>query len=321
MLEQIGNALNFYAYFTYSKIGKTGLTVTVDVYKVDVNLTSTKIISAVAATEIGGGLYGYKLASGNVTVEGEYIAIFKTASAYTDVREIPAIWTVGKAGVELLDAAISSRSVFDPDVDPIVFPGSVEVSGIDAATLEDVAEATWDYSVRSLTDIGAPVAADFWAYPTRTLTQPTLHFSRASSINAITLLRGDTLDLELSGLGEIIELDTDEIWFTVKASNTLSTGDDDSNAIIQITMSEGLVFINGEAAVDPTEGEITIVSEDGTLGIVLEEAVTAELDPSISMRYDIQILDTDGNVTTLAYGDFIVETDVTRTIEKAVPAP
>ena len=108
-LEQVSNALNFYAFYVSSKQGVTGLTVTVDVYKVDTSGTSSSIVTAGSATAIGGGLYTYRLTSGNTSGEGEYIAIFKTASTSPDQQHIPAIWVVNKAGVEYLDAQVTSR--------------------------------------------------------------------------------------------------------------------------------------------------------------------------------------------------------------------
>jgi len=109
MIEQIGTGIVFTAFFSESKLGKTGLTVTVDVYR-----GAALIVEAAAATEIGGGLYRYALASGSVTVEECYCAIFKTATTSVDQRAIPALWTVGVAGIETLDAAISTRTATEP---------------------------------------------------------------------------------------------------------------------------------------------------------------------------------------------------------------
>lgn len=105
-IEQISNALKFLAFYTSAGLGKTGLTVTVDVYRND-----TEIVTAGSATEIGDGLYRYTLSSGFVTVEGEYIAVFKTADTTVDGQHVVAVWTVQKAGVENLDALISSRAI------------------------------------------------------------------------------------------------------------------------------------------------------------------------------------------------------------------
>ena len=108
-LEQTGVALTFYGFYVASKQGVTSLTVTVDVWRVNTSASPTQVVTAGSATAVGGGLYLYQLASASVTVEGEYIAIFKTTSSTPDQQEIPAIWVVSKAGTEYLDASVASR--------------------------------------------------------------------------------------------------------------------------------------------------------------------------------------------------------------------
>jgi hypothetical protein len=104
MLEQVSTSVKFLAFFTASKQGKTGLTVTVDIY----NPSGTQIVTAGSATALGGGLYSYTLSTDNST-EGEYAAIFKTTDSTVDSQHIPSLWVLGRAGVENLDAATSSR--------------------------------------------------------------------------------------------------------------------------------------------------------------------------------------------------------------------
>jgi len=117
MIEQVGVAVDFYAFFVATKVGKTGLTdVTVDVYR-----AGTLIVTAAAAVEVGGGLYRYTLTSGSVTVVGEYAAIFKTADATVDQQWIPSLWVVGRAGVEFLDASVAA---IDPDPLDNAVPGA-----------------------------------------------------------------------------------------------------------------------------------------------------------------------------------------------------
>ncbi|MDQ3832238.1 MAG: hypothetical protein M3315_01115 [Actinomycetota bacterium] len=106
MLEQIGNPLPFTAHYTANGQRKVGLTdVTVDVYR-----GTTLIVTAAAATEVGAGLYRYVLAGNQVTVEEAYSAVFKTADATVDSKDVPSQWLVGKAGIEHLDADVSSRA-------------------------------------------------------------------------------------------------------------------------------------------------------------------------------------------------------------------
>jgi len=104
MLEQVSTSVKFLAFFTASKTGKTGLTVTIDIY----DPSGSQIVTAGSATAIGGGLYSYTLSTNN-SAEGEYAAIFKTTDATVDSQHIPSLWVLGRAGVENLDAATSTR--------------------------------------------------------------------------------------------------------------------------------------------------------------------------------------------------------------------
>jgi hypothetical protein len=104
MLEQVSNSVKFLAFYTASKQGKTGLTVTIDIY----NPSGTQIVTGGSATAIGGGLYSYVLSTNN-SAEGEYAAVFKTTDSTVDAQHIPSLWVLGRAGVENLDAATSSR--------------------------------------------------------------------------------------------------------------------------------------------------------------------------------------------------------------------
>jgi len=185
MLEQQGNSLTFYAFFVASKIGKTGLTVTVDIWEIQKDGTATEIVTGASATEIGDGLYRYLLTSGSVDAEGEYIAAFKTADASVDQQHIPALWVVNRAGIENLDGAISAL----PDADAV------------ADQVWD--EATADHSVAG--SFGAWVAglvAAIWSYTTRILTSTTPE-SALDDDDPRSLRRGDTMALPFSDLGAL----------------------------------------------------------------------------------------------------------------------
>ena len=71
----------FYGYFIASKVGKTGLTVTVDVYGPGGVEASDQ-----SATEIGGGLYSYTHTD---ATPGDYLALFKTTDITVDYQQIP----------------------------------------------------------------------------------------------------------------------------------------------------------------------------------------------------------------------------------------
>lgn len=105
MIEQLNNAVDFYAFFVATKLGKTGLTVTVDVYR-----AGTLIITAASAVEVGDGLYRYTLPVGFTTIVGEYAGVFKTSDATVDQKWVPSLWVIGRAGVENLDVPVSTGS-------------------------------------------------------------------------------------------------------------------------------------------------------------------------------------------------------------------
>src|SRR5688572_13551117 len=95
MLGEIGQSIDFYAFFLAAKVGKTGLSPTVDVRR-----GTTQIVTNGVATAVGGGLYRYTLAAGSVTPGESYSAVFKTTDATVDQQHIPALWVVGKPWVE-----------------------------------------------------------------------------------------------------------------------------------------------------------------------------------------------------------------------------
>lgn len=139
MIEQVSNSIEFAAFFVESKVGKTGLTVTVDIYR-----GATAIVTGASATEIGGGLYRYVLASGSTGTAGNYYAIFKTATTTVDAQHIAGVWTVGVAGVEYLDDPISSRASGDPLANEV--PGAY-AEGTGGYALGKLVDATVDNPV------------------------------------------------------------------------------------------------------------------------------------------------------------------------------
>ncbi len=100
MIEQIGQDLIFDVFFTASKVGKSGLSPlpTVDVY----DPAGVKIVAAAIASEVGDGLYTYRLLGSFTTTggKGNYRAVFKTTDATVDFQWVPALWTVGEAWVQ-----------------------------------------------------------------------------------------------------------------------------------------------------------------------------------------------------------------------------
>lgn len=102
-MYQIGDALPFDAQFKETKLGKTGLTVTVDVYR-----NGTLVVSDGSSTELALGWYYYVMSSSLNTVAGQYRAVFKTATTTVDDRQIPSLRDVGAPWAQRIDENVSA---------------------------------------------------------------------------------------------------------------------------------------------------------------------------------------------------------------------
>jgi hypothetical protein len=145
MIQQQGQALTFYAMYTASKAGVTGLTVTVDVFE---GTTQTPIVSAGNASELADGLYYYTLSSGSVDANACYLCMFKTTDATVDTQHIPALWAI-PAWVANIDAAITSRLAPTTAARTVDISSTGEV-GLDFDNIKDASGA------HTLTNITVP---------------------------------------------------------------------------------------------------------------------------------------------------------------------
>lgn len=143
---------------------------------------------------------------------------------------------------------------------------------------------------------------------TCTLTQVGAEVAATLSGDNLTIRRGDSFSVALTGLGDISS--RTKLWFTVKEK----TGHADTAATFQIEETAGLIYIDGDGAETSGNGSITVDDEvAGDITVTLDEAETARLRPNDALIYDVQMLD-DGDVTTLAAGDAEITADVTRVV-------
>ena len=149
-----------------------------------------------------------------------------------------------------------------------------------------------------------------WSYDSRTLTQSATAVTAAVSGSDITIHRGDSLSASITALGDISG--RSKLWFTVKDS----LADIDANSIIQIELTAGLVYLNAaDASARAANGSITVDDEDdGDITIVLDEVETDDLVIQSGLSYDVQMLSTGGDISTLATGNCAITADVTRSI-------
>lgn len=147
-----------------------------------------------------------------------------------------------------------------------------------------------------------------WSAAVRTLTQSAASVTATVTGSDISVKRGDSWSISLTGLGDITG--RTKLWFTAKSSY----GDTDVLSICQIVETTGLVYINGAAATTAANGVLTVDDESaGDITITLDEAETKNLTKITNALYDIQVLN-GGDVTTLTEGYFSITEDVTRAV-------
>ena len=158
----------------------------------------------------------------------------------------------------------------------------------------------------ALASNGALIAATVWAYATRTLTQSAASVAATVAGTTITVQRGDSWSIALTGLGNIST--RSKLWFTIKEDTGLA----DTASTVQIEETLGLLYLNASSTVTAAHGTITVTNATtGALTIALDEASSVSVAPG-SYAYDIQVRTAAGAVTTLSAGTCIVEADVTR---------
>lgn len=294
MLEQVSNTVKFVAFFSYLRIGKTGLTVTVDVY----NPAGTRIVTDGSAVELGGGLYYYSLSSGSTGTEGEYIAVFKTATTAVDMQHVPSLWTIGRAGIENLNSPIGSLpsapfiadTVWDEILAGHLGAGSAgeRLQAAGAAGDPLASQVPGTYAVNSAG----------WAIG-RMITQAIIntYIGKAVIGSKVEIVRGDAY---MNVDGRALDfIDYNNIW------------PDLTGASITFTAK----YTNPRGGTAPFSRSGTVLTATGNSKRVMVElpsSVTSGLKPGTeNYDYDVQAILASGNPATLARGKMTVLDDIT----------
>lgn len=123
-------ALYFEAFFVESKVGKTGLTVTVDIWQKEPGTAASEIVTGGSATEVGDGLYGYELAAAfNDADRATYTAVFKTATSTVDRQHLAARFDVDHTFLASVSAGTATF-----------------VSSVEGSTLTAYLSRTWTFT-------------------------------------------------------------------------------------------------------------------------------------------------------------------------------
>lgn len=177
------------------------------------------------------------------------------------------------------------------------------IAALSIPTAADV----WDNPTRTLTSgggSGGATAEEIWEYENRTLTQTAAQVASAVSGSDLTITRAVTFSATLTGL--TIPVDRDSLYFTVKRS----LGSADTEAIVQIEETDGLLRINKAAA---TANQGSLVVDDDTVTITIADDATVLLLPYREYQYDIKAI-ADGISTVLTQGTVTVVSTPTATV-------
>lgn len=121
----------------------------------------------------------------------------------------------------------------------------------------------------------------------------------------IEIVRGDTLDIEFYPyLGDVS--DVLDAWFTVKAQKGCS----DADALLQVSMFEGLLVVNKTPATVSGNGTLTLTA-NGRCSVNVDEIETTKL-PTGKIWWDIQLLRDPDIIETPLLSTGYITRDVTR---------
>lgn len=188
--------------------------------------------------------------------------------------------------------------------------GNVSVT-LTASDISDIASAIAAEGVVTDSNM-SDIASRVWATTVRTLTQGAASVTAAVVGSTVTVYRGSTWVIALTGLGSLTDYDT--IYFSVKEH----VADSDNDAVLRVKDdASGLLRWNKAAVATATNGVITIDdAAAGDITITVLEAETQNAAVRGGYSYDVKGVDDDGQVDLLSLGDgaFEVAGDVTRAI-------
>jgi len=241
--------------------------------------------------------------------------IMLLSQADKDIFQVNPTLAAGDVKVSIDGGALNNLATL-----PVVTPAGSKLVKVDLSAAEmngdqicvvfsDQLGNEWCDWVETITPLASSLAAQMWAYATRTLTQTAAQVAAILAGSDITVQRGDTLSVALTGLGNIAA--RTKLYFTVKVN---PSRDPDTAAILKIEETAGLTVVNGVAYTTVANGDITVDDEaDGDVTITVDEAVTALLMVASGLYYDIQMVSAAG-VVTLTAGRMTVAADVTRAV-------
>ena len=245
-------------------------------------------------------------------------------AAFANLDNLP---TVNPAGGKRIEIVLSAAETTAAGAGGEIFVLASDAAGTEwqdvaiglrvyAADVDDLPADIWSYTTRTLTSFGTLVAditaaisailCNVWSCSTRTLTVGLAHLKTALLGDNLEVLRGDTLILNITGLGDISA--RTNLWFTIKKK----IEDADTVAELQVDENTGLLYIAGAAATAPANASITVTDPvRGNFTLRVEADEMKKLDLDFIGYFDVQV-DTAGTISTPKYGNAQIIGDVTR---------
>lgn len=316
MIYQIGDDLPFNFAYIDSKLGATGLTVTVKgAYR---NGVSIAAIVGDPIPEIGDGLYRYVLnGAAYVDAAGDYTVVATTVDTDVDQRDMYAVDVV-TPWVADIDAAITSRAV------------AGDAMALTAAERAMLYAGVWSYLDRTLTDLDLSAAQISEAVWDEILTRATYNVANsagrllwqlAEDVGVLDLptytqayqrglwkLKIGTYIDERIPLGRAI-YEGDVLVMTAKRKYR----DADSEALFQIRSDTGLQVLMGNPATDHAGAVLALL--DATVGLTnirMAQRISTYL-PEEEGVFDI-VLFREGNKYLLVEGTILMSRTVTSAL-------
>jgi hypothetical protein len=287
--------------------------------------TGSIVVTAGNAVEVGDGLYKYTLASGSVTVEGEYTAVFKTGDATVDQQWVPSLWIVGRDGDEHLTADIPASAPamitpqqvrdamklaptatadaagsVDKHLDDIQAFGAPPTPPTAAAIEAEILDAlTSDHTLpgtvgKAIGDVNA--RGDPWVAPSRTLTQTGAQAAAAMTGSDLLIRRDVTYTATLTGIN------FPALWTRCYLTVKVGSSDEDAHSIIRLAVSkpaapllDGLLCLEQTPYATLAHGSLVANEGASTLAIVLADDATALLLSREGLVYGVKFILSDGS--------------------------
>lgn len=225
---------------------------------------------------------------------GSAFEAYATANIATYDIALTEQGTASKVYAFTFPAAITASGMYFVDIYVYAVAGTPAETDSGPLWRENI---DWDGSA-----IGGTAAA-VWSYATRTLTQTGASLQAVVEGTGITIQRGDTLSISLTGIGNIST--RTKLWWAWKDAPNRS----DSAAQLFIEETAGLQYVAGATPTASQTGSIVVTNAvTGALTITASAAATAALSV-LDGTWELQMLTANG-VTTLQSGDVTITQDI-----------